>query len=104
MVEGEYLNGRATDKRRWGKINTSTVFRRGDKGEKDQSDPALEGSREDVREGINRTGSEEGVLGLSTKSDIGCEIENSVSDVTVTELEPLKKKKGEDGKAGSGCV
>ena len=72
--------------------------------EKDQSDPALEGSREDVREGINRTGSEEGVLGLSTKSDIGCEIENSVSDVTVTELEPLKKKKGEDGKAGSGCV
>lgn len=76
----------------------------GETREKDQSDPALEGSREDVREGINRMGSEEGVLGLSTKSDIGCEIENSVSDVTVTELEPLRKKKGEDGKAGSGCV
>lgn len=62
----------------------------------------MERQREDIRERIDRRVSEEGVGGFSTTSDVGSEIENTVSDVTITELEKLRKKKQKMERLGGG--
>lgn len=50
------------------------------------------GSSKDIKEGMNRIDSEEGVLELGTKSDAGNMMQSAVSDLTIKRIGETKKE------------